>query len=127
MDKICVLVVDDEGEFVDAVVERLNLRGFDAKGATNGREALKCMHQRSYNVVLLDVKMPELGGLEVIRKVKETWPNLQVVLLTGHGSSQDAEEGIQLGAYKYLMKPVNIEDLISILREASEIKLDEKQ
>jgi two-component system, OmpR family, response regulator len=126
MDKICVLVVDDEGEFVDALVERLKLRGFDAEGATNGRDALKCMHKRSYNVVLLDVKMPEIGGLEVVRKVKETWPNLQVVLLTGHGSSQDAEEGIQLGAYKYLMKPVNIEDLISILCEASEHKLGEE-
>ena len=81
---------------------------------------MELLYQRSYDVVLLDVKMPGLGGLEVIRKVKEKWPGLRVVLLTGHGSTQDAEEGMQLGAFKYVMKPVNIDDLIRILREAAE-------
>ena len=69
--------------------------------------------------MLLDVKMPGLGGLEVIKKVKEKCPNLEVLLLTGHGSTRDAEEGMRAGAFKYVMKPVNIEDLVSLLREAS--------
>ena len=120
MDSIRVLIVDDEGQFVDAVVERLQLRGFDADGVTNGRDALENMALRPYDVVLLDVKMPGLGGLDVIRKVKEQWPGLQVVMLTGHGSTKDAEEGKQLGAFEYLMKPVNIDDLVSVLRAASE-------
>jgi len=120
-------MVDDEDQFVDAVVERLRLRGFDANGVTSGHDAMELLHQRPYDVVLLDVKMPGLGGLEVIRKVKEKWPGLQVVLLTGHGSTQDAEEGMQLGAFEYVMKPVNIDDLISILRAASEQKQDDKR
>ncbi|MCP4600362.1 MAG: response regulator [Proteobacteria bacterium] len=125
MDDIRFLIVDDESQFVEAVVERLRLRGLDAKGVTNGYDALKVLCQKPYDVLLLDVKMPGLGGLDVIRKVKEKWPDIRVVLLTGHGSKQDAEEGMQLGAFKYLMKPVNIEELISILYEASAQKLDE--
>jgi DNA-binding response OmpR family regulator len=121
MDPIRALIVDDEGQFVEAVVERLRLRGFDADGVTDGHEAVEMLsHRPPYDVVLLDVKMPGLGGLDVIRQIKEKWPHLQVVLLTGHGSTQDAEEGMQLGAFKYVMKPVNIEELTSILRAASE-------
>ncbi len=127
MDDIRVLIVDDESQFVDALVERLRLRGLDAKGATSGHDALKVLCQQPYDALLLDVKMPGWGGLEVIRKVKEKWPDMRVVLLTGHGSAQDAEEGMRLGAFRYLMKPVNIEDLISILHEASAEKLDEKR
>jgi len=120
MNPIRVLIVDDEGQFVDAVVERLRLRGFDANGVTGGHEAMELLHQKPYDVVLLDVKMPGLGGLEVIKKVKEEWPDLQVVMLTGHGSSQDAEKGMELGAFEYVMKPVNIDDLTDILRAATE-------
>ena len=120
MDSIRVLIVDDEAQFVDAVVERLGLRGFDADGVTNGQDALEVLQGRSFDVVLLDVKMPGLGGLEVITKIKEKWPRLQVVLLTGHGSTQDAEEGMRLGAFQYVMKPVKIDELVRILLEASE-------
>jgi len=126
MDPIRILIVDDENQFVDAVVERLQLRGFDACGVNTGHDAMALLDQQDYDVVLLDVKMPGLGGLEVIRKIKEKWPSLRVVLLTGHGSSQDAEKGMQLGAFKYVMKPVNIDELISILRAASEQKQDDK-
>ena len=114
-----VLIVDDEEELVNALVERLSLRGITADGATNGHEALEKIYDGQYDVVLLDVKMPGLGGLDVIRKIKEKWPKVQVVLLTGHGSRQDAEEGRQLGAFKYLMKPVKIDDLIGILKAAT--------
>jgi DNA-binding NtrC family response regulator len=119
MESMRVLIVDDEEELVNALVERLNLRGIDALGVTNGHEALERIYHESFDVVLLDVRMPGLGGLEVIKKVKEKWPKLQVVLLTGHGSTRDSEEGMRAGAFKYVMKPVNIDDLVDILRDAS--------
>ena len=119
MDPIRVLLVDDEGQFVDAVVERLRLRGFDADGVTNGRDAMELLPSKPYDVVLLDVKMPGLGGLEVIKPIKERWPDVQVVLLTGHGSTKDVEEGMRLGAFEYAMKPVKFRDLLNIIRAAS--------
>ena len=119
MEPVRVLIVDDEDQFVDAVVERLQLRGFAADGVTGGEDALERLEKESYDVVLLDVKMPGVGGLEVITRIKAKWPGLQVVLLTGHGSLQDAEEGMRLGAFRYQMKPVNIEDLADIIRAAS--------
>jgi DNA-binding NtrC family response regulator len=118
MRPVRVLIVDDEDEFVDAVVERLNLRGFEANGVTTGREAIQLLEEHTYEILLLDVKMPGLGGLEILRQVKAKRPELKVVLLTGHGSTQDAEEGMRLGAFKYLMKPVNIDDLVEVFREA---------
>ena len=120
MEPIRVLIVDDEDQFVDAVVERLRLRGLEADGVTSGDEAMEFLRRSPYDVVLLDVKMPGLGGLEMIRKVKEGWPGLRVVLLTGHASTQDAEEGKRLGAFEYVMKPVNIDDLTGIIRAALE-------
>ena len=119
MEAVRGLLVDDEPQFVEAVVERLRLRGFQADGLTSGQESLDLLGRQSYDVVLLDVKMPGIGGLEVIKQIKQRWPGIQVVLLTGHGSMQDAEEGIRLGAFRYQMKPVNIDDLVSIIRAAS--------
>ena len=118
-DAVRVLIVDDEGELVSALVERLNLRGFQAAGVTTGVEALAYLADTSVDVVVLDVKMPGLGGLEVIRRIKEQRANLQVILLTGHGSSQDADRGMELGAYDYLMKPVKIDELVPLLLAAS--------
>ena len=119
MDPLRVLVVDDEDDLVQALVERLELRGIEARGVTRGREALRLVDESRYDVVLLDVKMPGLSGLQVIRTMKEKWPDIQVVLLTGHGSAQDAEEGMEIGAFDYVMKPVRIDKLLKILRAAS--------
>jgi len=114
-----VLIVDDEAELVSALVERLNLRGFRATGVTTGSDALARLATEACDVVLLDVKMPGLGGLEVIRKIRMEHPQLQVVLLTGHGSAQDAQDGMRLGAFDYLMKPVTIGDLVRVLHAAA--------
>jgi DNA-binding NtrC family response regulator len=119
MDPLRVLIVDDEEELVSALVERLNLRGFDARGVTTGTSALEFLDGEECDVVLLDVKMPGLGGLEVIRRIKGTRPNLEVVLLTGHGSVKSVEEGMSLGAFDYLMKPVKIDNLVRILTAAA--------
>ncbi len=113
-----VLVVDDEEELVSTLVERLDIRGFDAEGVTNGHEALELVAASHYDVVLLDVKMPGLSGLQVVRTIKQKWPAVQVVLLTGHGSAQDAEEGMEIGAFDYVMKPVRIESLLKTLLAA---------
>ena len=119
MDSLRVLIVDDEEELVQALEERLNLRGITATGVTTGAEALERIRSETYDVLLVDVKMPSIGGLQVIREVKTQLPELPVVLLTGHGSAENAEEGMRLGAFDYLLKPVAIEDLIAILREAA--------
>jgi DNA-binding NtrC family response regulator len=114
-----ILIVDDEQELVQALVERLKLRGFQAHGVTAGDEALEIIRSESFDVVLLDVKMPGLGGIELIKHIKRERPGLEVVMLTGHGSAKDAEEGKALGAFDYLMKPVKFESLLEILRAAA--------
>ena len=114
-----VLFVDDEEDLVSTVVERLELRGIEATGVVTGQQALALIEERPFDVVLLDVRMPGLGGLEVIRRIKQTHPGLEVVLLSGHGASEDAETGRRLGAYDYLQKPVDLEDVIAILRRAA--------
>ena len=118
MDSLRILIVDDEDELVSALEERLYLRGFQAKGVTSGEEALAYLADRQCDVVLLDVKMPGLSGLEVIKRIKEKTPSPQVILLTGHSSVQDAEKGMGLGAFDYLMKPIKIDELIGVLRSA---------
>lgn len=114
-----VLIVDDEEELVSALEERLNLRGFQAAGVTTGTAALQYLADSPCDVVLLDVKMPGLGGLEVIRQIKQAHPKLEVILLTGHGSAQDADAGMELGAFDYVMKPVKIDVLVRLLLEAA--------
>jgi DNA-binding NtrC family response regulator len=116
--KLRILIVDDEEELVHALMERLQLRGMDAHGAVTGKEALERIGSETFDVVLLDVKMPGLGGMKVIKEIKNQRPGLQVIMLTGHSSAQDAEKGMRLGAFEYLQKPVNIDDLCRILRAA---------
>lgn len=120
MQKLRILVVDDEEELVHALVERLQLRGMDALGAVTGQEALERIRSEAFDVVLLDVKMPGLGGMKVIREIKDQHLGVQVIMLTGHSSAEDAQRGRQLGAFEYLQKPVNIDKLCQILRAAGE-------
>ncbi len=119
MNAINVLVIDDEEELVDTLIERLKLRGLTAQGVTTGREGLECLKAETFDVVLLDVKMPEVSGLVVLKEIKSQWPSLPVIMLTGHGSEQDAKKGMDLDAYDYLVKPLNIELLIPILHKAA--------
>ena len=114
-----VLLVDDEEEFVSALSERLRLRGIEADSALNGEEALARLVEKEFEVVILDVMMPGLGGLEVLRQIKTTHPNTQVILLTGHGSTREGIEGMRLGAFDYLIKPVDIEEMLEKMKEAA--------
>jgi len=115
-----VLLVDDEVEFVRTLAERLEIRGIQALVATDGAEALQVADEQSPPIVVLDVMMPGLGGIEVLQRLKENHPDIQVILLTGHGSTKEGIRGMHLGAFDYLMKPVHIEELIKKMGEAYE-------
>lgn len=114
-----VLLVDDEEEFVSALSERLMLRGIEVDSALNGEEALASLKEKEFEVVILDVMMPGLSGLEVLRQIKSTHPNTQVILLTGHGATREGMEGMRLGAFDYLIKPVDIEEMLEKMKEAA--------
>lgn len=117
MGNMRVLLVDDEAEFVSALAERLDMRGFDAQTATSGEEALERINASPPDVVLLDVLMPGMNGLEVLKRIKASHPQIQVILLTGRGS-WDGIQGIREGAYDCLMKPIQIEELMQIMADA---------
>ena len=113
-----VLLVDDEVEFVTTLAERLKLRGIDASIANDGKEALKHIDADRPQVVVLDVLMPGLGGLAVLDQIRTKDPRIKVILLTGRGSAQGNDQGVPQGAFDYLIKPVNIDELIEKMREA---------
>jgi two-component system OmpR family response regulator len=118
MDQMKILLVDDEHEFVTTLAERLELRGMNVSIATEGEEALGFLDTNRPQVVVLDVMMPGLGGLEVLERIKAIDPKIQVILLTGHGATKDGIRGMQLGAFDYLIKPIDIDELIKKLNEA---------
>lgn len=118
MNTLKVLLVDDEEEFVGALAERLELRGIEASIATSGKEALERIDADKPNLVVLDVLMPGLGGLDVLNQIRKTDPQIRVILLTGRGSAQGDDLGVPLGAFDYLIKPVNIDDLIMKMKDA---------
>ena len=120
MKNLKILLVDDEEEFVTTLAERLELRGLQARAAINGEDALQMIEADTPEIVILDVMMPGLGGLEVLRRIKAQHPQLPVILLTGRGSTKEGDKGMQLGAFDYLMKPLDIEKLIKKIQEAIE-------
>ena len=117
-----VLLVDDEQEFIETLSERLKMRELETKWALDGEEALESLQDDEPDVMLLDLKMPGMDGMEVLRKIKKAYPGVQVVMLTGHGTDRDEEQAKRLGAYAYLQKPVELERLSQVLREAFESK-----
>ncbi len=118
MDPMKILLVDDEREFVTTLAERLELRNMKVTIAMNGEEALGLVENDPPQVVVLDVLMPGLGGLEVLEKIKAMDSRIQVILLTGHGATKDGIKGMQLGAFDYLIKPIDIDELIDKLNGA---------
>ena len=118
MDPMKILLVDDEREFVITLAERLELRNMEVTIAMNGEEALGVVENDPPQVVVLDVMMPGLGGLEVLEKIKAMDSRIQVILLTGHGATKDGIRGMQLGAFDYLIKPIDIDELIEKLNGA---------
>lgn len=119
MNPLRILLVDDEEDLVLTLQERLQLRGFDAEGVVSGMDALERIEEKSFDVILLDLKMPGISGLTVMKRIRQDHPDVGFVLFTGHGSLEEAEEGVQLGAFSYLVKPFNIDDLVSTIRQAA--------
>jgi two-component system, OmpR family, response regulator len=113
-----VLLVDDEPDFATTLAERLRLRGITATVASDGEEALRQVSENPPQLVVLDMMMPGLGGLGVLRQLKRDHPHLPVILLTGRSSTKDGIEGMRLGALDYLMKPLKIEELIEKMEQA---------
>ena len=120
--KANVLLVDDEARFVEILAERLQVRGVTADTATSGEAALKLIQEKDFDVVLLDLSMPGMDGIEVLRKMKKSKPALQVIILTGQGSIQATVEVMKKGAMNFMEKPVDINRLIETIREATPIR-----
>ena len=118
-----VLIVDDEADFVELLVDRLNLHGLDAHGVLSGQEALNYLSNHETDVVLLDMRMPGLDGLGVLKEIKIRQPNVEVILLSGHGNVDQGLQALQLGAFEYLIKPVRPDDLLAIIKEAYEKRM----
>lgn len=120
MSDIRIMVVDDEPDFVELFVNRFRKRGLDVVGVHSGHEALEFLKDHDMDVVVLDVKMPGMDGIETLKEIKKRYPGVEVVMLTGHGSVESGLQGMAYGAYDYVMKPFKIEDLMSRIKKAKE-------
>jgi DNA-binding NtrC family response regulator len=115
--KIRVLLVDDEQELIEYMVKRLSHKGFEVKGATSGAEALEAAENQTFDVAVLDLKMPEMNGIEVLQRLKEIQPMMQVIMLTGHGSMDSALESGRHDAFRFLVKPYEVQGLVDAIEE----------
>ena len=120
-----VLLVDDEEEFVKALAERLKMRDLRSDTVLDGEEALTYVEDQEPDVMVLDLKMPGIDGMEVLRQVRTAYPNIQVIILTGHGTEKDEEEAKRLGAFDYLEKPVNLDVLVKKMKAAYRRKMED--
>ncbi len=134
MEHFNILVVDDEQEFRELTVKRLAKRGYTVSGAESGEAALQQLAKTiDKDVVLLDVKMPGMDGIETLKRIRAEHPLLEVVLLTGHASVESGIEGMKLGAFDYLMKPIELDPLVEKLtlayrkKREHEAKIEEAQ
>ncbi len=122
MDDIRILLVDDEEDFVKTLAERLDLRDLSSETALNGEQALGYVGEKEPDVMVLDLKMPGIDGMEVLRRVREIYPDIQVIIQTGHGNDLDEAEARRLGIFDYLKKPVDIEVLVATIKAAHQAK-----
>jgi DNA-binding response OmpR family regulator len=120
MNEYRVLIVDDEEDLVTTIAERLQIRGIQALTATDGETALKLIEKNPPQVVVLDVMMPGIGGIEILQRMNAQKLHIPVILLTGYGSTEQGIEGMKYGAFDYLMKPCDLDVLISKIKEAVE-------
>jgi len=123
MEKFRVLVVDDEIDFLETIIKRLQARNINVSGADSGYKALEMIGEQDFDVVILDVKMPGLDGIDTLREMKKKKPLMEVIMLTGHASVESGIQGMQLGAFDYVMKPVALDELLEKIRQAYERKL----
>ena len=121
-----ILLVDDERDFVEMLAMRLEESGENVTAVYNGQECIDKLQQSAFDVVILDIKMPGMDGIQTLRKIKIMFPLVEVILLTGHGTTETAIQGMKLGAFDYLLKPADFDDLESKL-EGARKKKDEQE
>ena len=124
--KISVLLVDDEKDFVESLAERLQLRDFNVATALNGDEAIKLVEENDFDVIVLDVKMPGKDGVETLKEIKNKEQLSQVIMLTGHATVKTAIEGMKSGAFDYLMKPTDTDELIEMINDAYQLVAEQR-
>jgi len=115
---IRILFVDDEKGFVDVISKRMSIRNMKVTRAYSGTEALQALKREDFDVTVLDLKMEDMDGIEILKIFKKIAPNLPVIMLTGHGSEEAARDGIRFGAFDYLTKPCDFEELMLKIKEA---------
>ncbi len=118
MEGLRVLFVDDEDDFRETIVKRLNARKIQATGAESGLKALDIVKDNDFDVIVLDVKMPGMDGIETLRHLKKMKPEIEVIMLTGHASVEFGLKGMQLGAFDYVMKPAPLTELMDTINQA---------
>ena len=114
-----MLLVDDELEFVDTLAKRLAARDYHVDVAYDGEQALEAVAQHGYDVMVLDLRMPGMDGIEVLQRIKQAEHEVEVVILTGHGAAEEEHAARALGAFEYLHKPADIKDLVDAIERAS--------
>ena len=115
---IRVLIVDDEEDFRETIIKRLKVRKLEACGAGTGKAALDLLREKEFDVMVLDVKMPDMNDMDTLKAAKQIAPNVEVIMLTGHASMEFGMKGMQLGAFDYIMKPVPINELLDTITQA---------
>lgn len=119
-----LLLVDDEVEFLEPMEVRLNRRQMSCSLAQSAEEALQLLSQKHFDCAVVDVKMPQMDGLELLRRMRKEYPKTAVILLTGHASVELGVQGIELGAFEYLMKPIDLDELLDTIRRAVSAKAE---
>ena len=125
--KIRVLLVDDEEQFVQTLAERLEMRDYDVTTSFSGEDALEKVKGYNFDVIVLDVLMPGVDGVETLGEIKKIKPLTEVIMLTGHATVETAIEGMKLGAYDYLIKPCETEELVTKINKAHERKAEQEE
>ncbi len=116
-DRIRLLLVDDEKDFVNVIAKRLSKRNFEVTKAFSGPEALRAIRKSDFDIAIIDLKMEEMDGIEVLKILAKMVPELPVIVLTGHGSEAASDEAMQYGAVEYLAKPCDFEELFNRIKE----------
>jgi DNA-binding NtrC family response regulator len=116
--QIQLLLVDDEEQFVQVLSKRLSKRGVAVSIALNGKDAIQSLRKKDFDVAILDLKMEDMDGIEILKIFKVMFPKMAVIMLTGHGSERAAKEGMLFGAFDYLSKPCDFEELMEKIHQA---------
>jgi DNA-binding NtrC family response regulator len=127
VDDFTILFVDDEVDFLDTLLKRMKKRQVNVSGVKSGEEALEWLAKNTADVIVIDVRMPGMDGIRTLKEIKKLNPLVEIIMLTGHANLEVAREGMQLGAFDYLMKPIDIDELLYKVQDAYKKKSIQEQ